>query len=519
MQKTYSRRMNIEYDMFNRFSWDLNTTMIRCECGKKFKKRKGKNICPKCGNEITPETTVILSGPRKLIWFNTSTVMFIDDDKITISMILLSLYRNSHQYYPEVGEYAFRLRVRYDIKKRTAIAYTRNLRCDKNMWERVKLPVRFLNFTQPCMSKIDDYDIVLPDELVEEFCKIIGVKKPKKLIGVKELAWLNRTRLPYEEAMREYFILNQFNDMKFREKYYGSDEEFLFYKRIVDKVKRYLRSFKKPKDYDKSVFEALCRSMSVKVETIPKNLIKYYYKNPVAICFADIHSSLFKNRDVRINAILNETESSSKFYNCNSPERIETIQKVFGNEVNILKKLKGNGDYSMLYDTAKMIKEIREKEHKFKTKGKLEELHRKAVRTYMKVFVPRGIVFKNTQNLEDIKIGSYTFIYAKMSDDLIDVGDEMDICVASYYNYCENYGTKIVYVRNVKGRAVACLEIDRRNNLVQAKSRSNTKIPVAIQKAILEFSIQKKIYISTRDIQASIRNLNQNALDEDKKIA
>lgn len=496
--------------------------MIYCGCKNRFKLTS--DHCPYCGTKFTEYNAVFISNNRweerekKLAgfkWFNSTSIMFVDENKIKISLFMLSLRYVVGAHYPMMGECAFSLNIRYDIKKRTAVAYTKNVSCSDDIWEDVKLP-RFLNFTQPCGCKVDRYDIVLPDEMVADFCKIIGVEKPDKPIGVTELAWLNRTRVTLNEAMRENYILSSFiNRMQFR----YEESAIIYYKKISDKMKRYLKSRKKTKDYDECIFLALCKTHRADINIIPNNLIKYYYMNPVALRYVDMHLKLYKNRDVCINAILNEVESGSMSYMVSS--KADVICEVFDSDIKIYNKVKGNSEYIMLADTARMIKDIRKAGYTFKTKGSLQKLHDEAWKMSLYASVPRGLIFENVKQDKSITIGNYNFNYAKSSDELIDISMKMNHCVATYYSACQR-STKIVYATDKKDNMVACLEISKRRNsfcnespndtyvyLNQAKGHSNSKTSIHIQKLILEFCNMNNITISTCDIYENIRNNNK----------
>lgn len=503
MQKNYSSRKNVEYLIFDRrlrFLRHNYRTMIRCECGKRFKKQKGNNVCPSCGLVITEETTVKYIGNSS--WFNSSNTMFIDDGKITVSCVLLSISKET--YYPKIGEHAIRLKVRYDIVNRRAVAYLQKFRCSEDVWSCVKLPCKFLNYTQPSeFNMLEKFDILLPTELVNDFCDIIGVESPNKGLGVKELAWMNRTRKPLKESMRECTIFSKLKIL--------SEDKLV--KKAFNKVKKYLKTGEKSKDYDEIVFKGLCKSMSVNVDTIPKDLIRFYYQNPVAISCAQTHIKLFDNRDIRINAILSDSGKNG-YYRLRDSD-VDAIKTTFCNESSLLKKMNVADTMWLLVDTANMISELKNEGIAFKTKGSLEELHEKAYAEYSVLKIPRNIAFENCKDISNTKINNNNFIFAKTTDDLINVGKEMNICVASYYQYCISGLIYIVYVRNKNNETVACLEI-KGKELQQAKSLHNSIIPIKIQKDILKFCNQNNIYITTLDIDSNIRISNRNYFEKRK---
>ena len=108
-------------------------------------------------------------------------------------------------------------------------------------------------------------------------------------------------------------------------------------KKAFNKVKKYLKTGEKSRDYDEIVFKGLCKSMSVNVDTIPKDLIRFYYQNPVAISCAQTHIKLFDNRDIRINAILSDSGKNG-YYRLRDAD-VDAIKTTFCNESSLLKKM------------------------------------------------------------------------------------------------------------------------------------------------------------------------------------
>lgn len=596
----YPSRDDILFSMFDRIKG--KKTMVRCGgCKKRFKNQGETSICPTCGRKITKDTSVILSGTGYK-FFNNCTTMFVDGEIITISLFILSLSRDSGQHYPFVGENAVRLKVRFDTVKKTAVAYMKNIDLDESNWRYVKLPAKFLNFTQPIFKYMYRLDIKLPSELVKEFCNLIEVEDYSgESITLEDLAWLNRTRQSLDECNRQKSILsilsieyyntqkalssnrdmyydyltiiedNKSNpdsfiveDMFFHNKTLGEykkdtkelensiklyDERLLILKQAVGRVKRYLKSFYKPKNYDEKTFEALCVAKNVCRVDIPKEFQKYYYLYPHALSYIEEHNTLFTNRDIRVNAIKLVQKNNQDSSNIGLIEFRNKALRAFGNleesdiknltkkmedkiELNIYKKIASNGDYNVLYDTVNMILQLRDAKIKdlvIKTKGSLNNLHNRLSKLIQLVSIP-NLTFLNTLEKKDVCMeynkNSYRFVFAKTPRELFDLGLNMNICVGSYYSSCIRYGTVIVSVEK-NGILEACLEFIPRSYskdyseyeeifhiLVQAKGHSNRILDISTQRAVLEFCLIYGIKTMTCDITGNIATKHNLKINE-----
>lgn len=555
-KKCYKKRKNVIYEIFNRKS-GKKIKMVRCYCGKRFKFQENNLVCPKCKEKITKESVVFLDiGEFKL--FNFSTYMFLDkkdngDILLTLSMLLLTVDRKKFTFYPILGKDAISLKIRFNLSKKTALMYMNKTRCDEELWDTYKLPTKFVNFTQPTSYYLaNNVDIKLPNEFVCDFCDFIGVDVYNREVTLSDLAWLNRLR-DFDEAMRWKEILT-----KLSEEYKDISvlkEERLYYKKTVNRIKRYLKTGYKPKNFDEKTFDALCKTYSIERNLIPKEFEKYYYLNSKAISFVREHNLLFKNRDIRINTILSATKGyriNMNYHNSNLLNNFrDKALEAFGKKITltsknitktkyvpdknsewrIFKKVEENEDYIAFYDTVNMILKIRNEGYEIKTKGNLYNLHDKAAKMIRLIDAP-DVVFKNTKGISDIiyknENEEYTFIFAKTPRELIELGDNMKICVGSYYNSCINNNMIIIYIKK-KNEFLACLEInltkDDNGNIIptlfQAKGILNSYLSIKIQKLISNFLLDYSVKIETCDINHNISTIHNDKIDKglgNKKI-
>lgn len=570
----YDDRKSIIFEIQDTHQRGMLRNKVRCSCKRMFliEGMFEKDItCPHCGHIITKENSVYLKFGRYKA-FNSTSMMYLNDDSLVISLPMLTLSRTNFNHHLNIGNDFFRLKVKYNISTRTSLAYTDRLRTEKWAWDKFKLPTKYLNFTQPINNTIDThkYDITLPSGLIEDFFTVLGLEAPKNQnVTLEDLAWVNRLRKPFEECMREKYILSLIVDKKKRleeaytqtninlrsaintkdvpidnpgdiffdprpydekehKKYVeeltrkvGAYKERLeYHKKTEGRIKRYLKTDYKPKDYDRNIFDALLESLNIDKKYIPKDLERYYYQYPQAIIFADVQDELYTNRDVRINAI-KSTMINYENYRIYSLDYVEkdilrsNIIKAFATEVNIQKKLQGNDNYEVLRDTAKMINEIRniektkpiENRSKIITKGSIFKVHNSVQEIYNTITLPK-ITFDLTKDKEDViynlKGKEYTFTFEKTPQDLMKIHYDLNICVGSYWEYCKNNSIMIVSIKE-DSKYIGCLELrinyDGTIKLVQAKGDSNTALKSNIQKLVSEFCNDINCKIGTKDIK------------------
>lgn len=531
--KRYSDRNDVFYKLGDRTSPIGETSMARCGCGNRFKVNEKETICSSCGNIIEMNMAVNLElNMKDYVYYNATTSMFVDrvekekgsETIATVSCMLLSLRRLSGEYYPTIGEHSLRLKIRYNITKKTALLYLQKKDIkDELAWERARLGLPYINFTQPTLEYFsEEWDIKLPEELVADLISLMGVEscEDTKSLDIYSLAWLNRTRNT-DEARIQRQILTVLNSQAIRNENVEG-EEGLYFRKNVNRVKRYLASNHKPKKYDENIFEALCSSYKIDRALIPKDLEKYYYLNPYSIKYAKEHDMFFKNRDVRINAISASVEKGTNIhYRCINVDDVFDLREkpqyevvdyrkkamnVFSSEVNIYNKIKSSSDYLLFRDTTNMIDELSINGYKVKTKGKLYDVHERASRLMRFTKAP-NLTFLNAIDKEVEEIDGLIFKFVKTPGELIKLGDETQTCVGSYYNYCINGSTSIVSIER-KGKFVGVLEFSDERfgyyGLSQAKGFANSSLSRKIQKSVCKFSLKHNMPISTRDILAPL---------------
>lgn len=104
------------------------------------------------------------------------------------------------------------------------------------------------------------------------------------------------------------------------------------------------------------------------------------------------------------------------------------------------------------------------------------------------------------------KMGDYTFISPDNTNQLIDAGKSMHICVGSYGRSCSDGDKAVVLVANNNGEPVACLEIAKQGGrwkkVVQAKLAYNKVVASddAMNAVVMDWIRSRKLIPATRDI-------------------
>lgn len=532
IRKDYEKRKDILYEMFDISEPSNIKTMVRCgECHKKWKAKEENIICPICGRKIEINAIELSINNFKL--YNASTTLFIDTIErengekeiiASISMLMLSVRRFSRDYYPTIGEDAVRLKIRYNLTKKTALIYSKPIRKSEYQFcHLVGFNYPYINFTQPTIPYFDNknVDIKLPKELIDDVSELMNVEIPEDAINsvdIYTLAWLNRVR-DYDEAIWQRNILSILAERERDTCFFNEEEKNKIYKKATNRVKRYLATGHKPKQYDENTFNALCMAFDIGRESVPKEFEKYYYLNPYALRFVKEHDVLFENRDIRINAIKSVKKHDTPSFAIYGDTKFkEKALFVFGNENRIYKKIERYGDYEVFSDTVNMVSKIKEKGHKFKTKGNLYDVHDRASKMMRYLEAP-DIAFDNTKDEDNIiysiKKEEYQFTFAKTPKELLSLGDKTNTCVGSYYRYCMSGGTMIVYIK--KGNEpIGILELaerwGRKPSLVQAKGINNRALPIKIQRLVSSFCMDYGLVIGTRDISNEISNTHNRML-------
>lgn len=104
------------------------------------------------------------------------------------------------------------------------------------------------------------------------------------------------------------------------------------------------------------------------------------------------------------------------------------------------------------------------------------------------------------------KMGEYRFISPDNTNQLIDAGKRMHICVGSYGRSCSDGDKVVVLVANNNGEPVACLEIAKQGGrwkkVVQAKLAYNKVVASdgAMNALVMDWIKSRKLIPATRDI-------------------
>jgi hypothetical protein len=534
--------------------------------------------CLHCENVFSKENTKIVKRKAQNdLFFNASTIMFNDvkeNNKFTLSFTIASSEKGYEVVYPVVGNTVYRLKLRFDLDKRTAVIYISNIPGKDNTLNQAK---GFENVTLPyCNNTKARLDIIIPKKVVRTFCKEIGVKYPEGYeVSWEDMQWLNKTRKPINKARRDMYICHMIKSKYYQYKYdldgdkeylerVNNDEDEFFYnkkeiERRVDeyslaikyprKIYRIFRKYLKEGETDKNkkeIFNYLLEINKTTVDYIPKNLLKYYWEYPYALEMVKEHHCHLTNIDRRRN-IIKDTEKmfrknkknftrfeshilhgkhyDSYKYDINgfdANSEIDTLKEVFSEE-DIYRKLLGSHRFDLLVDTACNISEIRKKGANFKTKGCIQKLHDESSQ-YLRNLDLSEEQFNNVRSLKDFEVGNGVYIrYAHSQKELGMVGNALKNCVTGYTYNCKRGSTQIAFLekdRKIEG----CLEIETSLNsndnksLVQAKGYGNCKLSRKNQKYIQKYCEENEIYISTSDINKKIKKKVNEKLEKEIKI-
>jgi hypothetical protein len=502
-----------------------------------------------------------------------------EDGKFTLSFAMATSEKKYKYVNPEIGDVSYRLRIRFDLNKRSAVKYKTSLPGN------IDIQKEFNNVTLPyCNNTENKVSIILPKEVIKIFCKEINVDYPKGYdVTWEDLQWMNKTRLPIEKARREMYICHYVKHHYYNIKYdLDNEKEWLKIhshikegeesrkesrKRSEELIKKGLEEIKKPRriynlyrkhliegteteKYKKEIFDFLLKRNDITMEIIPKKLIKDYWEHPYALEMAKEHHYHVKNIDRRRNLIKNVKKAfyeekpythrhgiqilNGHYYGTGREEfgdinALDTLGKVF-NEEEIYRKLLDSHRFDLLVDTAKNINEIRLKGYDFKTKGSIKKLHSRSS-AYLSNLNLSSKEFNNVKNIKDIKLDKDGLInarYARSEKELGMIGNSLKNCVTGYGPSCYRGNTQIVYIEE-NNKIEACLEISmykysldlgqvRIRNLVQAKGYNNNGLSSKMQKYIKEFCLKEEICISTRDIKSKINREVNEKLDLDSKM-
>lgn len=517
--------------------------MAHCqECNKTFRMKEvpdpdnpndGGYFCPHCGRYVLYDSSVFI---REKKWFNRSTILFRNKDSVTISCYMGDIGKQDGKFFPGYDKLNFRLKFKFK-KNRQAYMFQQNLSVPEMYWNVIKFPVSLINVSQPAFDRfgyLSKYNIRIPVDVCNAFFQEIGVDTTTDIpLSPTILCWVNRTRLPVEDAKKEFEFAKRIGDCKraaelsvkeFSSENYRDEEvnikrdiqisRLRFAKKIYRRMTEFYRKGEKPDIAKEEILQLEFHRYGEDINSIPKSLFKAYYDNRSAIGYVSCHAKLFKNVDIWRNAIAvfpRNTKYGSLGYLWSSSVKI--IYNVFKTEKRVYEKLKSHYNFFTLSETARIISRIQREGIKVKTKGNLQELHDKVMRIERMLSTPY-VEFWITDNLEDwlyedTNTGEkLLFKFARDSAELIDIGSEMDHCVGGYCG-CVYSGTSIIVSAiDESGKHVVCLEIANRNenkkgvSLVQAKGYKNNRefvggvLPEKLQKAVAEFCYEFNIPFS-----------------------
>ncbi|WP_278913463.1 PcfJ domain-containing protein [Deinococcus wulumuqiensis] len=111
-----------------------------------------------------------------------------------------------------------------------------------------------------------------------------------------------------------------------------------------------------------------------------------------------------------------------------------------------------------------------------------------------------------------MELNGLTFTRAVITHDLLDCGEALDICVASYDDRAVD-GKSVIVIAQENGETRWCLEV-RENRLVQYKGQRNSTPTGSDLQTALTYARKTKLSIQTSDLRRGYRAAPGSALPE-----
>lgn len=174
------------------------------------------------------------------------------------------------------------------------------------------------------------------------------------------------------------------------------------------------------------------------------------------------------------------------------------------NERRVVKLFSNYTQQDELEDTIRMYKILFENDLEIdkilpKKPKNIKELHDLFMRECVKVRVPNSslkqeeVEYLNNINIQD----KYSIYVPQKSHDLIDIGNELSICVGNgyYARKVLNKEVNIISLKNTQGKFIACIEFNQ-NGIIQAKSFHNSFLSNDLLEEIKETIFSKELKIA-----------------------
>ena len=122
-----------------------------------------------------------------------------------------------------------------------------------------------------------------------------------------------------------------------------------------------------------------------------------------------------------------------------------------------------------------------------------------------------------TEDLE-CEINGFRFELPRYTDELVDVGKEMNNCVSSYISSVKNHLCTIVVVRK-DTRCLACIEVDRKGEkIVQALGENNEKLNGDTLVAVILWANKMLLFDESFELNMEAFCLSKNQIAEYKNL-
>lgn len=255
-------------------------------------------------------------------------------------------------------------------------------------------------------------------------------------------------------------------------------------------------------------------NISNKYELLLISSLEYYHTNESIVKYLDTRKEYIQNVKEKIKDINNRIKIYKNtsyhilinFINSNLYKALLEKHDETTLINSIVKETKK--DWTSISDTCKMYDEIIKIDKNYKLKHKrlrLEKIHDTVSKDLksLRLTGNRYIYKKEVLDIYNKEINDIQFKIVESGDELLDLSNEMDLCVHSYDYYIEEESCIIVSMKQ-GGKYVGCLEIEKKNNtLVQAKGHYNNKLNESLIDIVIQYCKINKIRISTSDIDNS----------------
>lgn len=353
-------------------------------------------------------------------------------------------------------------------------------------------------------------------KLLKYFCHVKGLSSIHREL-TKMINFAKKTKLVKKECFvidgfekrYTFYIINSLN--RIPNAIVSYDEYKQSYKLIFDIYKfvecdYYMNEFIKNNPHDIIDYQTYIKQMIQKFD-LPssKAFWKNYLECPITLQNAMYFQSCgFKNKDVLLKLL--KSDVVTKLISSNSGRKESNILIInfrvmlkkmlkVSTEISILNKINRIKDKYVIRDSIEMYNKLKTNKKEYINmidwSGSFTEIHDELSELLSKIRY-ENVEIKYGEKDEKLKdsILGYSFDLAKDTNQLVEIGQKMGICVGGYRDYVLRKISKIIHVKR-DDKYVGCIELNAEHSLVQAKAKYNNMMTGELAKA-LKFWVKKK---------------------------